>query len=199
MAEDNARNARRRPAVLRWLSAVEGFIGGLLVAMLFVLVLIQAAQRYLPTGGWVWTGELARFGLVWLTFAMAGYLAARDGHISLKLIDYVAKGRVLRLVGIFAHVMVAIVCLNLAYEAFDLAMRPSRQVSPAMGLPTNAFYFIPLAGLVLTTVRSIVSIFVPEPEGDDEQEPTDVAAEPEPESNDPRSDLIDAAGKERLA
>lgn len=164
MTSDPVAPRRRRPAVLRWLSTAEAVAGGLLVATIFVLILMQAAQRYLPVGGWVWTGELARFSLIWLTFAMAGYLMARDGHVTLKVIDIATKGIVRRLVGIFANVMVAIVCLNLAYEAAELVLRPMRQVSPAMGLPTNLIYVIPLAGLVLTTIRSVVAIFLPEPE-----------------------------------
>ena len=47
------------------------------ILLIFGLVLLQAAQRYLPIDGWPWTGELARFGLVWLTFVVAGVLVTR--------------------------------------------------------------------------------------------------------------------------
>lgn len=164
MTDQAPENRRRTPTVLRWLSTGEAIVGAILLATIFGLVLLQAAQRYLPVDGWVWTGELARFSLVWLTFAMAGYLMACDGHVTLKLVDYVAKGLPRRLVVAFANVMVAIVCLNLAYEAFELATAPSRQVSPALGMPTNFFYVIPLLGLLLTTVRSVAGIFMPQPE-----------------------------------
>lgn len=161
--EPSAHPRRSRPAVLRWLTTAEAIAGGGLLAMILVLVLLQAAQRYLPTGGWVWTGELARFGLVWLTFAMAGYLMERDGHVTLKLVDYAVRGAARRVVLVFANVMVAIVCLNLAYEAFELVRRPSGQTSPALGLPVGLLYVIPLAGLLLTTVRSAVAAFLPPP------------------------------------
>ncbi len=151
------------------LSAAEAAVGGLLLVTIFALMLTQAVQRYLPTGGWVWTGELARFGLVWLTFAMAGYLAARDEHVTLKLIDYVVRGVPHRLVLVFANVMVAVVCVNLAYEAFGLVAEPTAQVSPALGLPMNYFYVIPLAGLVLTTVRSAMAVVAPPRPSGEEQ------------------------------
>lgn len=149
--------------MLRWLSFAEALIGAILLTTILALMLLQATQRYLPTGGWVWTGELARFSLVWLTFAMSGYLLARDGHVTLKLIDHVTTGLARRLVWIFANVTVAIVCLNLAYEAFELTVSPSRQTSPALGLQVGYFYVIPLAGLVLTTVRSVAAVFQPAP------------------------------------
>ncbi|RAY12733.1 TRAP transporter small permease [Actinomadura craniellae] len=161
----------RRPGrVLRGLSLAEATVGGLLLALLGALMLLQAVQRYLPGGGWVWTGELARFSFVWLTFAMSGYLAARDGHISLKLVDIVAGPRLLRVVGAAANATVAIVCLNLAYEAWVLVTAGGEQTSPALGIPMNSFYVIPLAGLVLTAVRSTVAVFRPEPETDETDE-----------------------------
>lgn len=164
MTDQAPANRRRTPAVLRWFSTAEAIVGAILLTTIFGLILLQAFQRYLPVDGWVWTGELARFSLVWLTFAMAGYLMACDGHVTLKLVDYVTKGLPRRIVVVFANVMVAIVCLNLAYEAFDLVAAPSRQVSPALGMPTNYFYVIPLLGLLLTTVRSVTGIFLPQPE-----------------------------------
>ena len=57
--------------------------------LIFFLVLIQALQRYLPIDGWSWTGELARFSLVWLTFVVAGVLVSSDSHISIEMIDAV--------------------------------------------------------------------------------------------------------------
>lgn len=181
MAERAHRIRHGTRRLLRCLSVLEALVGGALLATIFALMLLQAAQRYLPTGGWVWTGELARFGLVWLTFAMAGYLMERDGHVTLKLIDYVAKGVTRRLVIAFANVTVAVVCLNLAYEAYELVTRQSRQSSPALGLPIGMLYVIPLAGLVLTTVRSVAAVLLPErreTDGEPDPSPTSRGEEP---------------------
>ncbi|WP_243716645.1 TRAP transporter small permease [Actinomadura sp. KC345] len=180
----------RRPGrVLRALSLAEAVTGALLLAVIGSLMLLQAAQRYLPGGGWVWTGELARFSFVWLTFAMAGYLAARDGHITLKLIDIVAGPRLLRLIGAAANITVAIVCLNLLYEAWALVMDDDGQTSPSLGMPMRLFYVIPIAGLALTTVRSVVAVFHPEPEADgDETDETDGTGEDGPAGPDDREE-----------
>ncbi|XRQ10481.1 TRAP transporter small permease [Actinomadura welshii] len=176
----------RRPGrVLRALSLAEAITGSLLLAVIGVLMLLQAAQRYLPGGGWVWTGELARFAFVWLTFAMAGYLAARDGHITLKLVDIVAGPRLLRVIGAAANITVAIVCLNLLYEAWALVTTDDGQTSPSLGLPIRLFYVIPLAGLALTTVRSVVAVFHPAPETDDADEAEDVPGADGPDGDGP--------------
>ncbi|OLT17674.1 hypothetical protein BJF79_17530, partial [Actinomadura sp. CNU-125] len=179
----------RRPGrVLRALSLAEAVLAALLLTLIGALMLLQAAQRYLPGGGWVWTGELARFSFVWLTFAMAGYLMARDGHVALKVVDIVAGPRLLRVIGIAANVTVTIVCLNLLYEAWVLVTTDDAQSSPALGMPMRLFYVIPLIGLALTAVRSTVAVFRPEPETDGTDEPDETGGTPEPAGPDNREE-----------
>ena len=74
---------------MRTLTAIEIAIGAAALLLIFFLVLVQALQRYLPFDGWSWTGELARFCLVWLTFVVAGVLVSSDSHISIEMIDAV--------------------------------------------------------------------------------------------------------------
>lgn len=173
----------RRPGrVLRALSFAEVATAGLLLALIGGLMLLQAVQRHLPGGGWVWTGELARFAFVWLTFAMAGHLMARDGHVALKVIDIVAGPRLLRAVGAFANATVAIVCLNLLYEAWVLVTSGDAQTSPALGMPMRLFYVVPLIGLALTAVRAVVAVFRPEPETDGTSAPGAAGAQAGPDN-----------------
>ncbi len=89
---------------LRVVTGVEMRLAGLAAALIFVLVLLQAGQRYLPIDGWTWTGELARYGLVWLTFTAAGVLVTRDGHIALQIVDSLPWEPVVRAVHVFALV-----------------------------------------------------------------------------------------------
>ena len=77
---------------MRVVTAIELAIGAAAMLLIFFLVLVQALQRYLPVDGWSWTGELARFSLVWLTFVVAGVLVTRDSHISIEMIDAVPTG-----------------------------------------------------------------------------------------------------------
>ena len=82
-------------------------LAGAALLMIFGLVLIQAAQRYLPIDGWSWTGELARYSLVWLTFVAAGVLVTRDGHIALQIVDSLRSEIVVRSIHVFALLVVA--------------------------------------------------------------------------------------------
>lgn len=160
IAEDDPR--RRPPPALRRLmvgiSAAERFVGAVILTVLLLLVLLQTGVRFLPVGGWVWTGELARFCLVWLTFALSGYLMGRDGHITLELVDYVASGRALWTVRAFANVIVAVICAGFAVESLAMITDDTGQASPAMELPLPLVYVIPLAGFVLTAVRAALAV-----------------------------------------
>jgi TRAP-type transport system small permease protein len=140
--------------LVRVVTAVEIGIAGAAAALIFVLVLIQAGQRYLPIDGWTWTGELARYGLVWLTFAAAGVLVTRDGHISLQLVDSLKSERVVLAIRVFALVVVAVCGVGYALACWSLMQESGSLTTPAMGLPMRWVYLIPLLGFVSTAVRA---------------------------------------------
>lgn len=154
---------RPRPAVVRWLETAELVTGALLLTVIFALMLVQATQRHLPVSGWVWTGELARFGLVWLTFSLVGYLVGKDEHITLKLVDHVASGRVLRAVWILANLVIAAVAVGFVFEAAELVFGGSPQTTPAMNIPLSWTYVIPMVGLSLAALRALANTLLPAP------------------------------------
>lgn len=142
---------------VRVLTGIELTIGvGALLVILF-LVLVQAVQRYLPFAGWSWTGELARFCLVWLTFVVAGVLVSRDQHIAIEAIDSVRNPLVVRSVRVFSCLVVAAIGVGLSVEAWTLVGEQAILRSPAMGLPMAWFYAISLIGFVSMTLRALVA------------------------------------------
>ena len=57
----------------RFLTLIELTFGALAVVAILVFVFYQALQRYLPVDSVAWTGELARFCLLWVTFAGSSF------------------------------------------------------------------------------------------------------------------------------
>lgn len=153
----------------RTLTAIEVAIGAAAMLLIFFLVLVQALQRYLPLDGWPWTGELARFCLVWLTFVVAGVLVSRDSHISIEMIDAVGHPLVRRIVRVISCLVVAAVGIGLTAAAWSLTMDQGIVKSPAMRMPMSWLYGISLVGFVSTTIRATVAavgfavVGVPEP------------------------------------
>ena len=150
---------RRTPlrTAVRVVTAVEVTIAGLAAALIFVLVLVQAAQRYLPIDGWTWTGELARYGLVWLTFTAVGVLVTRDGHIALQLVDELRWEWVVRAIHVLALVIVAATGVGFAVACWWLIEESGNLTTPSLGLPMQWVYALPLLGFVSTAVRAVVA------------------------------------------
>lgn len=159
--------------LIQLLTAVELIIGCLAGAMIFVLILFQAVQRYLPLPQVVWTGELSQFALIWLTFAAAGVLVTRNGHIALQLVDSLPSPAVVRVVQTLAMVLVALIAAAFTWACWELVSSAGFLTSPALGLPMSWVYAVVLVGLVSTTVRAAVGAVqvarngVPSPDHDE--------------------------------
>ena len=148
---------------------IELALGVATLLLIFGLVLLQAAQRYLPIDGWPWTGELARFCLVWLTFVVAGVLVTSDSHISIEMIDSVSNEIVRRVVRVISCLVVAAIGVGLCAEAWELAHTQGILKSPALRMPMSWLYAVSLIGFVSVVVRALVAavryavLGVPEP------------------------------------
>lgn len=153
---------RREPyrTGLHAIGLLEQAIGTLLIMVILFLVLTQVAQRYIPGQGWPWTGEVARYSMVWAAFVLSGYLVAHDRHIAIHLVDYVLRGRGLAFVRLLVNVTVLVTCLALTYATYDLIANDIGQVSAAAELPL-AWVNVPvLIGFALSALRSALAIVV---------------------------------------
>lgn len=144
-------------ASARWATRLELGAGAVFLLVIFFLVLIQALQRYLPFEGWSWTGELARFSLVWLTFITAGVLVSTDSHISIEVSDAIRSPMVRRVVRVISCLIVAAIGVALTLEAWALFESQRILKSPALQMPMSWFYVVALVGFVSTTVRATVA------------------------------------------
>ncbi|HEX6195176.1 MAG TPA: TRAP transporter small permease subunit [Jiangellaceae bacterium] len=150
---------RRGPfgRIMRGIEITEAVLGSLLLAVILVLVLIQVVLRFTPTAGWVWTGELAKFAMVWLAFILSGYLMGRDEHVTLDLIDHFLPERALRVMISVAQVITALICIAAFYEGYHLVSNQVNIRSPAAEIPMAIIYTVPMIGMGLTAVRCVVN------------------------------------------
>lgn len=142
--------------LVRLLTAVELTIACVAMAMIFMLILFQAVQRYLPLPQIVWTGELSQFALIWLTFAAAGVLVTRNGHIALQIVDNLPNPAVVRVVQALAMVLVTVIAALFTWACWELVYSAGFLTSPALGMPMSWVYAIALVGLASTTLRAAV-------------------------------------------
>lgn len=150
----------REPRILRAWASVELAIGCAFLVAIFVSVLWQVISRYVPALNWPGVGELGNYSLVGLTFIMVGYLIGQNGHIAIKIIDYLVKGRAFAVVKAVSALFTAVICALLAWEAFALIRAYPTRTTAALGIPLWMLYAVPLAGFVSGTVRAVVQIFI---------------------------------------
>ena len=146
--------------VLRGLELAEATIGVLVLLGIVLLVMIQVLVRFTSFAGWTWTGELARFGLVWLTFVMMGYLQGRDEHITLDAIDHLLSERGRQIAFTVAYLIVGVISVAFVYEGLGLMDKQARIRSSAARLPMSWVYAVPTLGFALTAVRAFTVPFV---------------------------------------
>lgn len=143
--------------VVRAVATVEKILAVIALSLIFLLVLMQVGQRYLPVDGWAWTGELARFSLVWLTFVAAGVLVTTDGHISLQILDNLPSPLLVRSIHVLAHILVALIAALFVRECWTLIVEAGDLRSPSLRMPMAWHYVLPLLGFVSTAIRSLAA------------------------------------------
>jgi TRAP-type C4-dicarboxylate transport system permease small subunit len=146
--------------IIHGIGLLEQLIGAVLIVVILALVLSLVMQRYLPGVSLPWTGEVARLSMVWATFVVSGYLAARDRHIAIHVVDYALSGRALNVIKLLANVVVLLTCLGLVLATVQLIESDVGQVTPAAQIPLRLVYMVPLAGFTLTALRAILAIVV---------------------------------------
>jgi TRAP-type transport system small permease protein len=139
------------------LTALEIGIGAISLLAILALVFMQAAQRYTPFEGFAWTGELAKFAMIWLSFSVMGVLITTRGHIALEIVDSFKNQTVVRSVQVLALAIVAVVGGGLVYEAWALVTTQGIIKSPVLRLPMSLVYVPVLIGVASLTVRSVIA------------------------------------------
>lgn len=160
---DTQRTPRARPGwqrLARIVTRIEIGIGAAALLTVLIMVFLQALQRYLPGEDIAWTGELARFSLIWVTFAAAGVLVTTNGHIALEIVDAAPNRDLIRWVQVFALVIVAATGAGLVVEALALIDTQGIIKSPVLRVPMSVVYIPVLIGVLSTTIRALVTAFL---------------------------------------
>jgi TRAP-type C4-dicarboxylate transport system permease small subunit len=157
--EPEARRQWREPRVLRQWGSIELGIGCLALVTIFVSVLWQVLSRFVPALNWPGVSELANYSLIVLTFIMVGYLIGNNGHITIQIIDYVAKGRAFVVVKAVSAACTGLICALLVWEAWQLIQAYPTRTTAALGIPIWILYAIPMLGFASGAVRAFVRVF----------------------------------------
>src|SRR5690625_691423 len=135
--------------VMDWVAQV---LGAVCLAIILVLVSIQVAQRVTTDASWAWSGEIAKFAMVWSTFILSAHLLRTDGHLRIDIIEQWLSPRAERVVTRVTDALVALTCAGLTWAGWGLLTAPFLGAAPASQIPLVVIYAVPVLGLLLTTV-----------------------------------------------
>ena len=160
MTASDAPLSPRRRALHRAITVIgtaELAIGAISLVIIFVLMLTQAGQRFLPFDGLPWTGELSRFALIWMTFSAMGLLVTSNGHIALEVVDTVKNPAVVRVAHVTALLIIAATAVGLVVASASLVQTQGFLTSQVVRVPMSLVYLHVLVGSVSTVIRALIS------------------------------------------
>jgi len=149
----------------RWFSRAEDFLLALVLGVMVVLAVTQIIQRNIWGSGFVWTDELLRILVLWLTM-LGSMIASRvDNHIRmdllLKLIPSPWQQRLRRMV----HGFTSLACGLLAVISARFVAMEAEFGSLLLGdYPSWWFQIILPAGFFLISWRYMLLVFWPSPD-----------------------------------
>lgn len=129
------------------------YVLAFLLAVMVVNVLWQVVSRYLLGSPSTFTGELARFLLMWMALLGAAYVSGKRQHLAFELLKKYLKPSQNKYLGLFIHLLITLfACFVMVIGGFRLVYITLElgQTSASLQLPLGYVYLsIPLSGLLI--------------------------------------------------
>lgn len=129
-----------------------------IVVVMFLLIFGQVVARYVIPLPLFWVEELARTGMVWLTFIAAGLVTSRLGHLAVTAVSDRVPPRGRRIFLVAAEVSIfasAIALIPATWHVFE-AVQGANSSSGIM--PRSALFLGPLIGWGLMAVHALINV-----------------------------------------
>lgn len=157
-SENNAPGDNQRASIgaLERVIRIEEAAGAILVVAILLLVIAQVVARYLLNSPFVWTGEIARFGLIWVTFLGAAFVMARGLHITVDVVSQPFGPRGRMILDISSSLITIVTALVILPESLSFTIANNSVGSPAADVPMSAVYAAGVIGFGLLALHCII-------------------------------------------
>ena len=147
--------------VKKFLNNFEEFIAVPLVGVMSAVIILQVFCRYVLRESLMWSEELARYLMVWVTFVGASIGVKRGAHVGVGILVTALPKNVQIIVKYLGIVISIIFCITVFVVSLGILQRQitGRQISPAMRIPMWWAYAAVPAGTFFMTVRFIQILF----------------------------------------
>ena len=136
--------------VTRWMNRVATIICGLLAGASLVVMLLQVLYRYVLESPLVWSEEVVRYLLVWMSFLGAGLAAGERLHPKMDFFLRRLPARSRETVEIVSTVLILVFLVLFIFVSFDLVKYNASYRSLGAGIPQSwPRLALPVGGMVL--------------------------------------------------
>lgn len=139
------------------LDKIEEILCTLFASVMAVTILIQVINRNTLELPFTWGEELARYCMVWLTCIGISAGVKQGSHIGVDALVNTLPNGVRKGLRVVTNVIVTGLYLYMTILSVNitLGIRETKQVSPAMQVPMYIVYSGLIAGMLLSTLRSV--------------------------------------------
>jgi TRAP-type C4-dicarboxylate transport system permease small subunit len=121
-----------------------------LLAAIVLVVVVQVAARYVLRASLPWPEELARFLLIWLTFAGSIVGTWKGAHFAVDIVTERLPAPVLRVLSTLLHALVCVTLVVFVWQSFELTRITSYMRSTTMELSMAWVYgVLPVSGVFM--------------------------------------------------
>ena len=127
-----------------FLSSFEQTFAYVLGVLLTVILFTQVINRYIFSTSFVWLEEIARISFVWLIYFCVASAARQNTHIRIGLIDAFEPASVVKVITIFADILVIGFSLFIVWLGFDLigSTIEFNEKTPVTNIPMGIIYAV---------------------------------------------------------
>lgn len=161
-SEDNASGDDQSASIgaLERVIRTEEAAGAILIVAILLLVIAQVVARYLLNSPFVWTEEIARFGLIWVTFLGAAFVMARGRHIAVDVVSQPFGPRGRMMLDISSSIITIVTALVILPASLSFTITMSSVGSPAADVPMSVVYAAGLIGFSLLAIHCIIRTII---------------------------------------
>lgn len=141
---------------LKYLNSIEEIMGcSILVIMVIVLAIQVFSRKFLGTS-FMWSEELARYCMIWMTFMGIGYGVKKHIHLEMTFVYEKFPPILKKSSQIFTNITVILFYSYSFSYCIDYVIYQHKIMSTGMKIPMSYIYSIVPIGIVIMVIRLIV-------------------------------------------
>ena len=142
---------------MKYLKKTEAYIGGILLAVMTVVMASEVVMRYFIGHSIIWAEELVRYLFIWFIFLGSASCIPLKQHITVDLLVQVLPEKVAHRIEFFTTLLWIALCGVMTYLTanYTLTVFQRGELSTALHVPMWAIYLALPTGFLLMTIRLI--------------------------------------------